>query len=84
MTKVFMLTVRFNGIYTETKTESTLCHVKAMVGMQTGDDAGLAWSHTKQTLAANTSQVADNEIQYCYNIAGQCISFSNWQHNETA
>lgn len=38
----FMLTVRFSGIYTETKTESTLSHVKAMAGMQTGDHAGLA------------------------------------------
>ncbi len=80
----FMLTVRFSGIYTATKTESTLSHVKAMAGMQTGDHAGLAWSHTKQTLAANSSQVADNEIQYCYNIAGQRITFSNWQRNETA
>ncbi len=80
----FMLTVRFSRIYTETKTESTLSHVKAMAGMQTRDHAGLAWSHTKPTLAANSSQVADNEIQYCYNIASQRITFSNGQHNETA
>lgn len=52
--------------------------------MQTGDHAGLAWSHTQQSLVANPSQVADNEIQYCYDIAGRSITFSNWQRNESS
>lgn len=55
-----------------------------MAGMQTGDHAGLAWSHTQQSLAANPSQVADNEIQYRYDITGRSITFSNWQRNESA